>query len=208
MKYAIVLPDGAADEPLPQLDGRTPLQAADTPHMDAVARRGRVGRVVTVPDGFTAGTDVATLSIMGYDPHLYCSGRAPIEAAARGLSAGPDELIFRCNFVTTRDGLMKDFTANHIDQAEANQLIADLNTLFADEACRFHSGVSYRNLMILGDCGGMELSCAPPHDIPDQPVTDNLPRGTGQERVRAMMTRAAKMLKGHAVNAARRAAGR
>ena len=129
MKYAIVLPDGAADEPLPQLDGRTPLEAANIPNMDWVALHGRLGRVVTVPPGFTPGTDVATLSLLGYDPQVCYSGRAPIEAAARGLTVGPGELIFRCNFVTIQDGLMKDFTADHIGQAEADRLIADLNEL-------------------------------------------------------------------------------
>ncbi|HUU96494.1 MAG TPA: cofactor-independent phosphoglycerate mutase [Phycisphaerae bacterium] len=244
MKYAIVLPDGAADEPLAQLDGRTPLQAADIPNMDWVALHGRLGRVVTVPAGFTPGTDVATLSLFGYDPHTYYSGRAPIEAAARGLTVGPDELIFRCNFVTIRDGLMKDFTADHIAQAETDRLITDLNELAgwptssevgdtnphsdsrpprlkpwgthglsqpgdpALHGCRFYSGVSYRNLMVLAGASDMRLDCAPPHDIPDQPVLEHLPRGTGQERVREIMVRANELLRDHEVNRLRREQGR
>ena len=208
MKFAIVLPDGAADEPLPQLDGRTPLEVASIPNMDWVALHGRLGRVVTVPPGFTPGTDVATLSLLGYDPDTCYSGRAPIEAAARGLIAGPDEIIFRCNFVTIEDGLMKDFTADHIPQDEAERLIADLNEWFAGEPCVFHSGVSYRNLMIVDGASDLKLECAPPHDIPDQPVADHLPRGDGQERVRAIMRRAAEMLHDHEVNCVRREQGR
>jgi 2,3-bisphosphoglycerate-independent phosphoglycerate mutase len=213
MKYAIILPDGAADEPLPQLDGRTPLEVANIPNMDWVAMHGRLGRVVTVPAGFTPGTDVATLSLLGYDPHVCYSGRAPIEAAARGLTAGPNELIFRCNFVTIVDGLMKDFTAGHIAQHEADRLIADLNALArraepALQGCRFYSGVSYRNLMIASDAADMDVQCAPPHDIPNQPVGDHLPRGVGQERVRAIMDRAAEMLKDHEVNRVRHEQGK
>ena len=208
MKYAIVLPDGAADEPLPQLDGRTPLEAASIPNMDWIASHGRLGRVVTVPAGYTPGTDVATLSLLGYDPTTCYSGRAPIEAAARGLTAGPDQLIFRCNFVTIEDGLMRDFTADHISQDEAERLIAGLNEWFADDPCVFHSGVSYRNLMIASGASDLKLKCAPPHDIPNQPVADHLPRGNGQQRVREIMRRAAEMLRDHEVNRVRREQGR
>lgn len=213
MKYAIVLPDGAADEPLPQLGGRTPLQAARIPNMDWIALHGRLGRAVTVPAGFTPGTDVATLSVLGYDPHVCYTGRAPIEAAARGLVVGADELIFRCNLVTVLDGRMRDFTAGHIAQAETDRLIADLNSLVrsgeaALRGCQFHAGVLYRNLMIADGADGMQLTCAPPHDIPNQPVAAHLPRGNGQERARAIMARAAELLNDHAVNRARKSAGR
>jgi len=213
MKYAIVLPDGAADEPLDELGGRTPLQVARIPHMDWIAANGRVGRVLTVPDGFAPGTDVATLTLLGYDPRRYYPGRAPLEAAARGLPVGADELIFRCNFVTIRDGRMRDFTAGHIQQAEADRLIADLNALAAagDPAlrgCRFYAGVSYRNLMIAADAADLELCCAPPHDIPNAVVREHLPRGPGATRLCGIMTRAADLLRDHDVNRARQAAGR
>lgn len=213
MKYALVLPDGAADEPLPALGGRTPLEAAAIPNMDWIARHGRVGRVVTVPPGLTPGTDVATLSLLGYDPHRHYAGRAPIEAAARGIAVRPDELIFRCNFVTVADGRMQDFTAGHILQAEAEHLIADLNVRAKRgepglRGCRFHAGVSYRNLLVLGGAADLELACAPPHDIPGQPVAEHLPRGRGAERVRAVMAAAAAVLRDHEVNRRRRAAGR
>jgi 2,3-bisphosphoglycerate-independent phosphoglycerate mutase len=213
MKYAIILPDGAADVPLPQLEGRTPLETARIPNMDWVAAHGRMGRMVTVPAGFTPATDVATLSVFGYNPHVYYSGRAPIEAAARHLTVGPDELVFRCNFVTILDGRMHDFTAGHIAQAEADRLIADLNTLARQgepplRGCTFHAGVSYRNLLIAAGAAGMQLTCAPPHDIPNQPVAEHQPRGTGQERVAGIMAQARALLREHEVNRARRAAGR
>ncbi len=213
MKYAIVLPDGAADEPLDVLQGQTPLEAARIPHMDAIAREGRLGRAVTVPDGYIPGTDVATLSLFGYAPDKYYSGRAPIEAAAQGLTAADDELIFRCNFVTVLDGRMKDFTAGHIAQDEADALIADLNALVAQGEpaladCKFHSGVSYRNLMIASDAASVRLKCAPPHDIPDQPAEEHMPTGAGQDRVRGIMDRARALLCEHAVNQARASAGK
>ena len=207
MKYAIILPDGAADQPLPQLNNRTPLDSADIPNMDWIALHGRLGRSVTVPAGYTPATDVATLSLFGYDPATSYSGRAPIEAAAKGLTAKPDEIIFRCNFVTVKNGLLVDFTAHHVAQAEATRLIADLNTLFKDERCVFHTGVSYRNLMIAGDCGDLELITAPPHDIPNQPVSEHLPRGGGVERFLDIMRRAAEMLTDHEINRVRRARG-
>jgi 2,3-bisphosphoglycerate-independent phosphoglycerate mutase len=213
MKYAIILPDGAADEVLPQLGGRTPLEAARIPHMNWVAQHGRLGRSVTIPTGFTPGTDVGTLTLFGYDPHRYYAGRAPIEAAARGLTAGPDGLIFRCNFVTIADGRMRDFTAGHIAQAEAERLIGDLNALVqrnepALRGCAFHAGVSYRNLLIVAGAADMQLTCAPPHDIPNQPVAEHLPHGTGTERVLAVMDRARELLRDHEVNRARRSQGR
>ena len=208
MKYGIILPDGAADEPIAELDGRTPLEAAKIPNMDWIALNGRLGRAVTVPAGYTPGTDVATLTLFGYDPAMYYSGRAPIEAAARGLKAGPDELIYRCNFVTILDGRMKDFTAHHIPQPEADRLIANLNRHFADAPCTFYSGVSYRNLMIASGIGDAQLKCAPPHDIPNERVADHLPRGTGQEQVREIMRKAASMLSDHDVNRARQKDGR
>jgi 2,3-bisphosphoglycerate-independent phosphoglycerate mutase len=203
MKYAIILPDGAADEPLADLDGRTPLQAANLPNMDWIAQHGRQGTAVTVPKGFIPGTDVATLSLFSYDPHAFYTGRAPIEAAAQHLTATEDELIFRCNFITVEDGRMADFTADHISQADADRLIADLNDLFADEPCTFHAGVSYRNLMIAGEARDLNLRCQAPHDIPGQPIGDYQPAGDGRVRIIEMMQRAEAMLRDHPVNAAR-----
>lgn len=205
MKYIIVLPDGAADEPVPQLAGRTPLEVAKTPNMDWVSSHGVQGRVVTVPEGFTAGTDVATLSLLGYNPTTYYTGRAPLEAIAKGLVVRPDQIIFRCNFVTITDGRMKDFTAGHIAQTEADALIAYLNQHLADRGCDFFSGVSYRNLMLLANAQDMFIKCAPPHDIADQHVAEHWPKGEGAERAMEIMQWGAELLKEHPVNQQRAA---
>lgn len=208
MKYVILLPDGASDDPVAELDNRTPLAAARIPNMDWVSHHGRIGRSVTVPQGFTPATDVATLSLFGYDPREYYTGRAPLEAAAQGLSVGPEGVIFRCNFVTIIDGKMADFTAGHIPQEETNRLIGELNELFADERLAFHAGVSYRNLMVTNDFPDRELRCAPPHDIHDQPVVRHRPTGSGAGRLEAIMSRAAEMLVDHEINRIRRDEGR
>ncbi|MHC5110919.1 MAG: cofactor-independent phosphoglycerate mutase [Planctomycetota bacterium] len=208
MKYVIVLPDGASDDPVPELDGKTPLEAARIPNVDWVSQNGRIGRAVTVPEGFTPATDVATLSLFGYAPEMYYTGRAPLEAAAQGLSAGPDGVIFRCNFVTIIDGRMADFTAEHIPQEETNQLIAELNELFSDEGFSFYAGVSYRNLMITNDFADPELRCAPPHDINNQPVDRHRPQGPNAKGLQAIMDRAAEMLADHEINHNRHREGR
>lgn len=207
MKYAIILPDGAADVPVPQLESRTPLEAAHKPNMDWIAATGRQGRVVTVPKGFTPGSDVATLSLFGYDPARYYCGRAPLEAAAQGLAVAEDELVFRCNLVTIVDGVMADFTAGHIGQTEAKRIIADLNALLGGDRCRFHVGVSYRNLMIATRASEIDVQCTPPHDIPDKPIDRNLPRGRGAEWLRGLMDRARALLSDHDVNQVRRDLG-
>lgn len=209
MKYVVILPDGATDLPLDELNGATPLEAAQTPHMDRIASAGVMGHVVTVPPGYASGTDVGTLSLLGFDPDQYYTGRAPLEAAAKGLAVADDELIFRCNFVTITDGRMQDFTADHIDQDEANQLIDDLNELFADDPLEFYPGVSYRNLMVMG--GGavnFELRTELPHNIHNQEVADYLPAGHGSERVRQIMNRAAEFLWDHPVNKKRKETNR
>lgn len=208
MKYVIILPDGASDEPLAQLGGRTPLEAARIPHMDSIAREGWLGRIVTIPEGFGAGTDAGTLTLMGYDPHRYHTGRAPMEALAQQLTATEDQLIFRCNFVNITDGKMKDFTAGHIAQPDADALIAALNEVaFPGETCAFHTGVSYRNLLLVSNASGMKLKSQPPHDITDQPVAGYWPKGEGAERAKAIMDRAAEVLADHPVNQRRRARG-
>lgn len=203
MKFAVILPDGAADEPVPELGGRTPLEAAHKPHIDSIAAAGRQGIVVTVPPEFSPGSDVATLSLFGYDPRTDHPGRAPLEAAAQGIAAGPDETIFRCNLVTVSDGRMRDFTAGHISQDEAAALIGALNACFSESGLHFHSGVSYRNLLIAKAPAGPDLKCAPPHDFPDQPVGEHMPTGRGADWVAQVMDRARPVLASHAVNADR-----
>src|SRR3954466_2822880 len=126
MKYAIIIPDGAADEPLAQLDGKTPIEAANTPNMDRIAREGRQGVARTVPEGFESGSDVAIMTLLGYDPKVYHTGRAPLDVAGERIPLAPTDWVFRCNLVTVADGVMKDHSAGGISDAEAQRLIADL----------------------------------------------------------------------------------
>jgi 2,3-bisphosphoglycerate-independent phosphoglycerate mutase len=219
MKYAMIIPDGAADEPLASLQGRTPLQAARLPEMDRIASSGTLGRSRNVPERFLPGSDVATLSLLGYDPKVFFTGRAPLEAAAMGIRLGPDDWAVRCNLLTIDDGRMADFTAGHISNEEANQLIDSLSQRVTASALalafdiEFRAGVSYRNLMIArGKRGhttfGPDTTTTPPHDIPGQPVADHRPFGTGADLLERIMKAAAVVLPEHPVNRARLAAGK
>lgn len=213
MKTAIIIPDGASDEPREELDGRTPLQAAHTPHMDAVAAAGVVGLANHVPPGFSPGSDVANMSLLGYDPTQHFSGRAPLEAAAQGIELGPHDWAVRCNLVTIVDQIMQEFTAGHIETAEAAALLADLQQV-AEPRCEFVPGVSYRNLMIYrGDADhaapfGMETRTTPPHDLTDKSVEDAYPRGPGSELLHLLMHRSVEAFADHPVNRARIAASK
>ncbi len=213
MKYAIVIPDGAADEPQESLGGRTPLQAAKTPEMDRIAHEGVLGLSSNVPDRFLPASDVATLSLFGYDPILYYTGRAPLEAAAMGIRLGPDDWAIRCNLMTILDGRMTDFTAGHITSEEGQALIAALQHALGRPEIEFHAGVSYRNLLIYRGQPGAppfrdDTITTPPHDVPDQPAADHLPRGTGSELLRDLMRRGAEIVRNHPVNLARLDAGK
>src|SRR5579872_3773452 len=146
MKFALIIPDGCADEPQSVLGGRTPLQAARVPHMDEIARLGVVGRADNVPPSMPSGSDVATMSLFGYDPLKYHTGRAPLEAAAQGIELGPDDWAIRCNLVTIQNGVMISFTAGQIPNDLAAALIADLARANTRPELEYHAGVSYRNL--------------------------------------------------------------
>ena len=205
MKYAIVIPDGAADVALEELGRRTPLEAARTPHMDRLSTIGKLGTVRTVPEGMDPGSDVAILSVLGYDPRKYYSGRAPLEAAARGLELGPDEWVYRCNLVTIIDGVMEDHSAGHITTEEGAVLIAELNRRLGGERVRLHPGVSYRHLMTVAGKSG--ATTTPPHDILGQPVASHMPRGPGRELLARMIDSSASILAEHEVNQVRRDLG-
>ncbi len=207
MKYVVILPDGAADEPVDDLGGKTPLQAAKIPNIDWVAQTGRCGLVKTVPDGFIPGSDVATLSVVGYDANKYYTGRAPLEAVAKKISLEPEELVFRCNLVTIVDGRMEDFSAGHISQAEAERVVADLQGALGDARVKFHTGVSYRHLMTVKKAGDIKVQCTPPHDIPGQAISGYLPRGKGSDFVLDLMERSRPILEAHDVNQVRRDLG-
>src|SRR4051795_7286489 len=145
MKYAIVIPDGCADEPQTSLGGRTPLEAARIPNMDAIAAAGVVGRANNVPPSLPAGSDVANLSLLGYDPLAHFTGRAPLEAAAQGIKLGPEDWAVRCNLVTIENQIMRSFTADHISTAEATELLGAMQQTVVDRPLEFIPGVSYRN---------------------------------------------------------------
>ncbi|HNQ54181.1 MAG TPA: cofactor-independent phosphoglycerate mutase [Methanothrix sp.] len=204
MKLIVLLGDGMADLPLEVLGGRTPLQAAEKPNMDRLARQGRSGLARTVPEGFAPGSDVANLSVLGYDPAECYTGRAPLEAAAMNVHLGPDDIAFRCNFVTIDNGLMKDYSAGHISTEEGQELIEALAPLMPGQ--RLYPGVSYRNLLVLQ--AGARAECTPPHDISGQPVEEHLPRGQDSELLVALMEAARPVLERHQVNRRRIAAGK
>ncbi|MDR3637352.1 MAG: cofactor-independent phosphoglycerate mutase [Isosphaeraceae bacterium] len=212
-KFVIVIPDGAADEPQASLGGKTPLQAAQTPEMDRVAREGVLGRARNVPDRFVPASDVATLSLFGYDPVAYYTGRAPLEAAAMGVPLGPDDWAIRCNLMTICDGRLTDFTAGHITSEEGHPLMEALRDRVGRPNVEFYPGVSYRNLMVYrGRPGEVPFAedtlTTPPHDQPDQPAADYLPKGTGSSLLRELMEAGTAVVRDHPVNRARVAAGK
>ncbi len=213
MKYALIIPDGCADEPQAALGGKTPLEAARVPAMDAVAQAGVVGRACHTPEALPAGSDTANLSLLGYNPLEHFTGRAPLEAAAQGIALEPDDWAVRCNLVTVEDQVMRDFTAGHITTAEATQLIAALQEHVGSEHVQFYPGVSYRNLMIYRSRGkpapfSRDTRTTPPHDLTDKSVRDDYPRGPGSDLLEALMAQSAAVFAGHPVNAARQAAGK
>src|SRR5690349_20133632 len=187
MKYAIIIPDGAADEPLRELAGKTPIEAARTPHMDRIATEGRQGLARTVPEGFESGSDVAIMTLLGYDPKQYHTGRAPLEAAAQRIPLSPTDLVFRCNLVTVVEGIMKDHSAGGISDAEARALLDLLKQHVSFPGVEFHPGVSYRNLMVYRGTSKMSLKTTPPHEIPEEPVAGYLPQGEGADLLKTIM---------------------
>lgn len=213
MKYAIIIPDGCADEPQASLEGATPLQAARTPAMDSIAAAGLVGRARNVPSHLPAGSAVANMSLLGYDPNRYFTGRAPIEAVAQGIALGEHDWAIRCNLVTIQDQIMRDFTADHISSDEARRLLADLQQSVASETLEFIPGVSYRNLLVYRGRPQMaapfshETRCTPPHDLTDKKVTDDFPRGPGSDLLNDLMEHSVAVFHDHAANQARIAAG-
>ena len=184
MKYAIIIPDGAADDPLAELAGKTPLEAAHTPNMDRIAAQGRQGLVRTIPEGFESGSDVATMSLLGYDPAVYHTGRAPFEAAAQQIPLAPTDWVFRCNLVTVVDGIMKDHSAGGVSNAEAQRLIGDLSRATHIPGFEYYTGVSYCNLLVYRGHEEFDVATKPPHEIPEEPIAKHLPKGKGSEMLR------------------------
>ncbi|MBN1454858.1 MAG: cofactor-independent phosphoglycerate mutase [Methanomicrobia archaeon] len=217
MKYVILIGDGMADYPVPERENKTALQLAHTPNLDFIAREGSIGLVQTIPDGMTAGSDIATLSILGYDPATYHTGRGPIEAMALQIPLADDEFAFRCNLITETDGILADFSGGHVTTEEARALIAALNaalrTSWLDQGWElsFHAGVSYRNILVLkarsgatGFARDKEIGGAPPHDIVGVRITDHLPKAA---LLREIMLCSKDVLEQHDLNLQRAARG-
>ena len=204
MKYLLILADGAADEPLEELGGKTPLEVAKKPNMDMIARKGRCGMLKTVDESMTPGSDVANMSILGYDPEKYYTGRGALEALSMGVPFGDDDMAYRCNLVTIENGKMKDFAAGHITSEEGAELFKSLQEKIP--GLRFYPGVSYRNVMMFP--GGEGVESYPPHDIVDEVVDNYMPRGPDADTVMKAMVRAADVFEKHPVNLARKAAGK
>jgi 2,3-bisphosphoglycerate-independent phosphoglycerate mutase len=206
-KYVIIIPDGAADNPQACFDGKTVIEAAHTPNMDKIAADGRQGICHTVPDKMTPGSDVAQMSLLGYDPVQYYTGRAPIEAVAQDISLGPDDWVFRCNLVTTADNEMMDHSAGHIPTKEASQLIGELAVSVHDDHIRFYTGVSYRHLCVINGQDFSKVTTQPPHDIIGQKITKNLPKGKNAEFLNKLIAESAQLFKNHSINGIRRDLG-
>ncbi len=207
MKYVVLVPDGAADYPLKELGNKTPLQVARKPNMDFLARWGITGTVKTIPEGMDPGSDVANLSLFGYDPRIYYTGRGPLEAANRGIKLGPDEVAFRCNLVTVNGDSLRDYSAGHISNEEARELIEYVDKKLGRSGLTFYPGVSYRHLMVIeGDFSSVQ--CIPPHDITGGSIRKNLPRGQGENILRELMLASRDILEEHPINLKRRSLGK
>lgn len=190
MKYVVLLGDGMSDEKMEQLGGKTPLQYAKTPNMDFMAKRGRIGLARTVPHGLPPGSDVANLSVFGYDPRICYTGRSPLEAASMGIELAPDDVAFRINLVNLAPRattlLMRDYSAGHISTDEGRELVLALQKELGSEEFQFYPGISYRHLLVWKG-GNEKITATPPHDITGQSILDYLPQGEGAEKLINLM---------------------
>ncbi len=210
MKYIILVPDGLADEPLKELGGKTPMEAARTPNMDYLAQRGFSALTQTIPDGMSPGSDIGNLALMGYDPRKNFSGRASLEAASMGIKLKDDEVVFRCNLVTVKDGIMIDYSAGHISSDEAKNLIEHLERALDWPDARFYPGKSYRHLMVLKTINVpnmLGLKTTPPHDIMDQAINSYLPAGPQSDNLLKIMDKSKQILGIHQINKIRESSG-
>ncbi|TRZ93992.1 cofactor-independent phosphoglycerate mutase [bacterium] len=206
MKYIVLVGDGMADYPIEELGGSTPLEVARTPNMDFIARHGRLGRVKTIPAKMAPGSDVAAVSIFGYEPLKFYTGRGPLEAANLGIEMQDDDVAFRCNLVTASSDTLVDYSSGHISSKESALLMKFINQKLGDQRLKFYSGISYRNLLLVknGTEEGLEnLSTLPPHDITGQGIFKNLPKGKGADLIIRLMQDSRKLLEGHEVNQVR-----
>lgn len=201
MKYVVVIIDGAADRPLKQHDGKTPLELAHIPNLNRLAREGTVGLTNNVPEGMEPSSAVACMSVMGYDPIKYYRGRSAIEAKSIGVPVGENDVVFRCNLVAIRHECMWSYSAGYISTDEARQLIQSLNEKLGNEKVRFFPGVGYRHILRLTDAPEtLQAKCTPPHDIAEKPIAPYLPSGPGSGILIDLMRRSREVLEKHPVN--------
>lgn len=206
MKYIVIVPDGMFDHPLEALEQRTPLEVARTPNMDALIQQGMGGMVKTIPDALPPGSDVGNMAILGYDPLTCLTGRSPLEAANMGIELSDNEVSFRCNLVTERDGTMIDYSAGHIRTDEASLLIEALNEELGSDNVTFYPGKSYRHILVLKSDTPekyLKLKTVPPHDIIDKQIAEYLPQGEQDAQIRDLMARSREVFAGHSVNQVR-----
>ncbi|MFZ3107034.1 MAG: cofactor-independent phosphoglycerate mutase [Candidatus Hydromicrobium sp.] len=205
MKYIIILIDGVADYRIAELGNKTPLQYAKTPVLDGLAGNSEMGMVKTIPDGMAPGSDTANLSVLGYDPKKYHTGRSPLEAVSLGINLSEDDVVFRCNLVTLSgeddytDRIMVDYSAGEIPTDQSRILIEDIGSKLQTEKIKFYPGVSYRHI-IVWEGGPDKNILTPPHDILDKKISDYLPRGPGSSTLLDMMVRSSSLLKEHTIN--------
>lgn len=206
MKYIVVVGDGMADYPLKELGDRTPLEAARTPSMDFIAQHGRLGRIKTIPENASPGSDVANITIFGYDPIKYYTGRGALEAANLGVELEDGDIAFRCNLITAMNDVLVDYSAGHVSSKEGAILMKFINERLGNERFKFYPGVSYRNLMLVKN-GKQEhleeVKCRPPHDITGQGIPKNLPQGEGAEILIKLMEDSRRILERHEINLVR-----
>lgn len=213
MKHIIILGDGMADEPIPELGDKTPMEVANTPTMDWLASHGRVGRLKTVPVGYHPGSEVANMSVLGYDLDKTFEGRGSLEAASIGVPLLDGEMAMRCNLICIENGIIKNHSAGHISNEEAAELIDFLNEQLADDNVRFYQGVSYRHLLKVKH-GDKRIHCTPPHDVPGTPFRDELIKPEAAEAqatadlLNGLILRSQKLLENHPVNIKRKAEGK
>jgi 2,3-bisphosphoglycerate-independent phosphoglycerate mutase len=207
MKYVIIIPDGMADEPLKELKNKTPMEVAETPNMDRFAKEGLVGKVNNVPKGMQPGSDIANLSLLGYNPREVYTGRGPFEALNIGINLKETQVAFRCNLVTVVDDVMVDYSAGHITTKEAQAFMKFIDENLGEDGIEFYAGVSYRNIMLIdkNKLGGdlSELKCTPPHDILDKKIDKYLPQGKGSEIILDLMNKSKVLLEGDEINKVR-----
>lgn len=215
MKYVVILGDGMADYPVPELNNKTPLEAANKPNIDALAEKGELGLVKTVPDHLNPpGSDIANMSVMGYDPDVFYTGRSPLEAVSMGLTLEPEDLAVRCNLVTLSDEAvyeektMIDYSSDEITTAESTELINYVQDKLGTDSLHLYPGISYRHCLIYKIPGQVKLLCTPPHDISDKPIKDYLPKAPESAVLLEIMKKSYELLKDHPVNKARIAAGK